>query len=230
MTEVLRRKVNEDEKEILDILVGRYESQEERCKRIVRFLEYVDYWHTRYNVDYGKKELRSLLRRVRDEELSAVLFDDLKPIFTLKRNDVEILRTIAILLGHDLYSIDILFGKKKLLVRMIPPGGNTSRIYLIRREDEAWIMRVPSEGNTINDKAWKRFLSCMGGQKVKRKSRNIVIEEYCGIDLNQLYTVAIGGETNFLAGLLDGLSLKVRRLSNVTYKPDSEELVVIDRD
>jgi len=212
---VMRKKVRWWDKIFLNRLVKKYESEEMRKKRIIEYLSLLN--------GYDREKIRRLIEKVRAGD-GYLHFEDIKAIIGEEKKNYEVLDEIAH--GMKVFDafrrqIDIKFNDD-LILRIYEPGASTKKVQLaIIRGEKRHVVRVIDVGK---GRVGKNF-----GQEVKKRWKNVRIEEYVGVDLDHLEDVAKNERAERrLLGFPKKYFGIYYATSNVTYKQGTRELVVID--
>jgi len=238
MQKVLRRFADNEKKvmegrteqEILDRLCERYETRGERSKRLAGFLEYLKRWHEKFRFEYDKEKLEEVLRETERSRKPAILFNDLKGILGIARKSPEVLDDVGgftdLLYGYG-KSIDIRFSKSRVIIRMLPSGHTTQKVYLVVFGKERWIVKFLKNRYLQLGENSDLLMSERGVQRIQKKLKNILFEDYCGIDLYQLQIMA-PKYSAFIDRIMRGFDIDYDVPRNLVYDPETKELSVID--
>ncbi|MFH1450642.1 MAG: hypothetical protein ABIF92_01530 [archaeon] len=205
-----RFKVSRNQKKILDALAEKYESDEEKAKRVKLIL---------FNVGFiydSEKEVEQFFG------MPAVPLNEFKAAVGETNSSQLISRISRALKTVSVGSFDLLLPNGSIL-RVFEMGMHTKKIFAIFQKDgKKWVMRKPRNPTSLEE---------AGLQKEFWKSRLFRKEEYCGIDLNALSTIKMSG-MDF--SVLDDIFVKIhrqrniKRWENITYNPQTKEITVID--
>ena len=216
-----RIEVTQPEEKLLNKLLKRYESKNERKRRIFKALNYIQ-----NQFEHNPKELKSLKKDINKMTVPTIPLERFKKI--INTSEAQAIQAVSdAVVAETLGFIDIKREKNNIILRMLPSHTSIRRkriFAVIRSDGGAKVVRYGMLGA-----GWTHLDEMHGLQEELHRYPHSVIEEYCGANLGKLHTFC---KTPFERLRFDKFVKRIGSnyswIHNITYNKKKKEVVPID--